>query len=302
MPQAVTRETLLRRSSPLSVRIVGPDGVTVQTADGRTVACTRHALAILEVFTESRTMSEALELLPGRVAGSVSFMDLTSEILLLVRTGVLTDGSSHGLTVEEGGFADPSIQVMMLADRHRTLTYLAAIKNAIRPEDIVVDLGTGSGVLSVAAARAGARQVFAIEASGIADVAQQVFDRSGVGDSITLVRGWSTSVELPVRASILLSEIIGDELLGECVLEATLDARRRFLIPTPLLIPREIALLALPMQLPPGLRERFAADPEQIEKWRSDHPPTSRLFAMPRPESRYPRDPSVHQRLLVGSR
>ena len=77
----------------------------------------------------------------------------------------------------------------MLDDDRRTEAYLAALTKAVRPEDVVLDIGTGTGVLAVAAARAGARHVYAVEATDIADVAERVFTANGVGDRVTLIRG-----------------------------------------------------------------------------------------------------------------
>ena len=70
----------------------------------------------------------------------------------------------------------------MLHDDRRTGDYLAALAEAVRPGDVVLDIGTGSGVLAIAAARAGARRVYAVEASDIAEVAERVFAANGVED------------------------------------------------------------------------------------------------------------------------
>ena len=88
----------------------------------------------------------------------------------------------------------------MLHDDRRTGDYLAALAEAVRPGDVVLDIGTGSGVLAVAAARAGARRVYAVEASDIAEVAERVFAANGVTDTVTLVPGWSREIELPEPA------------------------------------------------------------------------------------------------------
>ena len=59
----------------------------------------------------------------------------------------------------------------------------------------MLDIGTGSGVLAIAAARAGARHVYAVEASDIAEVAERVFALNGMKDRITLVTGWSRKID-----------------------------------------------------------------------------------------------------------
>jgi predicted RNA methylase len=108
------------------------------------------------------------------------------------------NGAAH--TFEEGalappdvdrgpirGWADPVEHACMLQDERRTGDYLAALAEAVRPGDVVLDIGTGSGVLAIAAARAGARRVYAVEASDIAEVAEQVFAANGVQDRVTLI-------------------------------------------------------------------------------------------------------------------
>ena len=143
----------------------------------------------------------------------------------------------------------------MLHDDRRTGDYMAALVAAVRPGDVVLDIGTGSGVLAVAAARAGARRVYAVEASDIAEVAERVFAANGVADTVTLVPGWSRHIELPEPADLLVAEIIGNEPLEEEILETTLDARRRLLKPDARLIPHTLTLLARPLRLPDGEAE-----------------------------------------------
>ena len=156
----------------------------------------------------------------------------------------------------------------MLHDDRRTGDYLAALAAAVRPGDVVLDIGTGSGVLAVAAARAGARRVYAVEASDIAEVAERVFAANGVTDTVTLVPGWSREIELPEPADLLVAEIIGNEPLEEEILETTLDARRRLLKPDARLIPHTLTLLARPLRLPDGEARQRAIGRAAVERWR----------------------------------
>jgi predicted RNA methylase len=66
----------------------------------------------------------------------------------------------------------------MLEDRVRTSRFIDANRRTVQPDDVVVDLGTGSGVLAVAAAQAGAKHVYAIEARPIAEVAERFLIRA----------------------------------------------------------------------------------------------------------------------------
>jgi Ribosomal protein L11 methyltransferase (PrmA) len=133
---------------------------------------------------------------------------------------------------------------------------------------VVLDLGTGSGVLAIAAARAGARHVYAVEASDIADVAERVFAANGVEDRVTLIRGWSRETELPELADLLVAEVIGNEPFEEEILETTFDARRRLLKPGARLIPNTLELMARPILLPDEEARQRVISPQAIERWR----------------------------------
>jgi precorrin-6B methylase 2 len=166
------------------------------------------------------------------------------------------------------GWADPVEHARMLHDDRRTRDYLAALTEAVRPGDVVLDIGTGSGVLAIAAARAGARRVFAVEASDIAEAAARIFSANGVEETVTLISGWSRQIELPERADLLVAEIIGNEPLEEEIPETTLDARRRLLKPDARLIPHTLTLLARPLLLPEDEARQRAIGLAAVERWR----------------------------------
>jgi hypothetical protein len=126
-------------------------------------------------------------------------------------------------------------------------------------------------VLAVAAAQAGAKHVYAIEASGIAEMAQQVFEMNSVADRITLIRGWSTEVSVPERATVLVSEIIGNDPLDEDVIGVTLDARKRLLQPDARLIPSWLDIFALPVTIPAQIVKAHILSPDMLVRWQDDY-------------------------------
>jgi protein arginine N-methyltransferase 1 len=200
-------------------------------------------LALLAAFDRPRSVREALARLSSLIGGAQHWIDLTAEIRALVAAGVLVDGDTP-VPATARGFADPLMQHRMVADRTRTHGFVTAIRATVRPGDVVVDLGTGSCVLAIAAAQAGAARVYAVEASPIADLAEAMIAANGLADRITLLRGYSTSVDLPERATVLVSETLGNEPLSERVEENLRDAFARWLTPDARLIPRAVRLVA----------------------------------------------------------
>ncbi|KAF0907681.1 hypothetical protein E2562_020453 [Oryza meyeriana var. granulata] len=125
-------------------------------------------------------------------------------------------------------------QQNMLQDFVRTGTYYAAVmENRSDFEGrVVVDVGAGSGILSLFAAQAGARHVYAVEASEMSEHAQRLISGNpSLGQRITVIKGKVEEVELPEKADILISEPMGTLLVNERMLESYVIARDRFLVP-----------------------------------------------------------------------
>ena len=124
-------------------------------------------------------------------------------------------------------------QQNMLQDVVRTGQYQAAIlQNEVDFRGkVVVDVGTGSGVLAFFAARAGARHVYALEASGVASRARALLEGNGLGDRVTVLQCRVEDAELPERADVIISEPMGFMLIHERMLESYICARQRFLKP-----------------------------------------------------------------------
>ncbi|KAF3322801.1 histone-arginine methyltransferase CARM1 [Carex littledalei] len=131
-------------------------------------------------------------------------------------------------------------QQNMLQDFVRTGTYFAAvIENRSDFEGrVVVDVGAGSGILSLFAAQAGAKHVYAVEASEMAEYAQKLISGNpSLGQRITVIKGKVEEVELPEKADILISEPMGTLLVNERMLESYIIARDRFLTPSGKMFP-----------------------------------------------------------------
>lgn len=157
----------------------------------------------------------------------------------------------------------------MLSDRVRTTSFLDLVQQNVRKGDVVVDIGTGTGVFAIAAARAGAAHVYAIEAGPIARVTEDLFRANGVLDRITLIRNWSTQVRLPRLVDVIVAELIGNDPLAERVFGITKDALRRFLKPDGRLLPSGLRILGQPVQLPDTEIRRRMFRQEALQSWRS---------------------------------
>jgi len=137
----------------------------------------------------------------------------------------------------------------LLADELRTRTYRQAIRSVVRPGDVVLDLGCGSGVLSFFACEAGAAKVYAIEQSHMADVTRLLARRARLDDRIEVFHEESSKVELPQRADVLITETIGSFGFDENILSSVIDAKARLLRPGATILPRRLTLSLAPVEL-----------------------------------------------------
>jgi precorrin-6B methylase 2 len=258
-------DTLLHLAPGVRARLDARGHVLLDAPEGTVVDLGPRGFQALALFSQPLTLGEAIDRLE-RELSPTDFAPTMSVVNILIEEGALVQpDTQRGPT---SGWADPVEHARMLHDDRRTGDYLAAIAEAVQPGDVVLDLGTGSGVLAVAAARAGARRVYAIEASDIAEASARVFAANGVDDTVTLVPGWSRQIELPEPADLLVAEIIGNEPLEEEILETTLDARRRLLKPGARMIPHTLTLLARPLLLPEEEARQRAFGRAAVERWR----------------------------------
>uniref|UniRef100_A0A175YPX8 type I protein arginine methyltransferase n=1 Tax=Daucus carota subsp. sativus TaxID=79200 RepID=A0A175YPX8_DAUCS len=131
-------------------------------------------------------------------------------------------------------------QQNMMQDYVRTGSYYAAVieNRADFAGRVVVDVGAGSGILSLFAAQAGAKHVYAVEASEMAEYARKLIAGNPLlSQKITVIKGKVEDVELPEKADILISEPMGTLLINERMLESYVIARDRFLVPNGKMFP-----------------------------------------------------------------
>jgi SAM-dependent methyltransferase len=130
----------------------------------------------------------------------------------------------------------------MIFDAVRMDRYVRALRHAIKPGTVVVDLGTGTGIFALLACRLGARRVYAIEPDDVIQVARDTAAANGCADRIEFIQARSTDVTLPEQADVIISDL-GDALPWfQWHIRSIVDARRRLLVPGGTLIPqRDVA-------------------------------------------------------------
>ena len=146
----------------------------------------------------------------------------------------------------------------MLADEQRNSAFDEAIRRAVGPDDLVLDIGTGSGLLAMMAARAGARQVIACEVSpSLAAAAARVVRRNGLDSQVAVINRKSTALspgeDLPTAANVVVAEIVDVGLLGEGVLPTLRHALQELAVPGAAVIPCGATVHAALIEIP-GMR------------------------------------------------
>ncbi|KAF9073587.1 protein arginine N-methyltransferase [Rhodocollybia butyracea] len=149
----------------------------------------------------------------------------------------------HDMTSKDyyaDSYAHFGIHEEMLKDSVRTGSYRNAIINNphLFKGKTVLDVGCGTGILSMFAAKAGASHVVGIDMSNIIDQAQKIIDANGFSSTITLVKGKLEESTLPIdKFDIIISEWMGYFLLYESMLDTVLLARDQYLKPGGLIFP-----------------------------------------------------------------
>jgi protein arginine N-methyltransferase 1 len=142
----------------------------------------------------------------------------------------------------------------MVADRVRMEAYAQALRGAVRPGSVVLDIGTGPGIMAVLACQLGAGRVYAIEPSPIINLARQIAAANCCADKIEFIEDVSTRVTLPVLTDVIVSDLRGILPLFSQHIPSIVDARRRLLAPGGTLIPRKDLLWVSVVEAP----ERYA--------------------------------------------
>ena len=142
---------------------------------------------------------------------------------------------------------------LMVRDQARTAAFQRAIAAAVKPGDVVLDVGAGCGILSLFAAQAGAARVYAVERSPwAAAVAGRLAAGNGFEGVIRVIAADIRALQPPERANVIVSEWMGTLGVDENMLGAVLWARDHWLAPEGIVIPHRVTAMLAPAA--PGQR------------------------------------------------
>jgi tetratricopeptide (TPR) repeat protein len=149
----------------------------------------------------------------------------------------------------------PSWHFHMLADTARNAAFDVAIRKAVQTGDLVLDIGTGSGLLAMMAARAGASKVIACESSeNIANAAKDIVAQNGYSERIEVFGLHSgllkVGKQLPAKADVIVTEILDAALLGEGMLPSIWSALQTLAKPDAIVVPAAAVICVQLVQLP----------------------------------------------------
>lgn len=147
-------------------------------------------------------------------------------------------------------YGDLELQRRMVKDRRRTEAFALAIREVVKKTDIVLDVGTGTGLLAMLAARAGAKRVYAIDQAEVTQTAANLIKANGLEKQIKVFRGFAQDLQLDEPVQLLISEWLGNFAFVEAMLDDVLAVRDKNLAPGGRMLPSHVELLLAPVDEP----------------------------------------------------
>lgn len=134
----------------------------------------------------------------------------------------------------------------MLRDEVRSSTYQMAIHKAVKPGDTVLDFGTGSGILAMFAAQAGARKVYAVERTEVTAITRELIAANNMQDRIEIIEEDMDAVQLPGKVDVITSEWMGGFGVDENLYHYVIKARDRWLADGGRMVPAQVTAFIAP--------------------------------------------------------
>jgi protein arginine N-methyltransferase 1 len=136
----------------------------------------------------------------------------------------------------------------MIADTVRTAPFVEAMRRAIRPGSVVLDIGTGPGFFALLACQLGAARVYAIEPDDAIEIGRETARHQAGGERVVWLRGLSTDISLPEPVDVVIGDLHGTLPFYTSNLTSLIDARHRHLKPRGVMIPRRDVAFAVPAE------------------------------------------------------
>src|SRR3954467_14013850 len=134
----------------------------------------------------------------------------------------------------------------MALDRVRNERYARALAAVVNENSVVLDLGAGTGIHGMIAARLGARRVYLVEPEDVIAVAEEAVRTKQLQDVVRCVQGAVEDVEIPEPVDVIVSALTGNFLLSEDLLPVLFHARDRLLKPGGTLVPDQATIELVP--------------------------------------------------------
>jgi type I protein arginine methyltransferase len=176
-----------------------------------------------------------------------SYLRLKQRVKLPPRLQRAYQAAQEKLT-SQAYFANLHVHERMLADCPRIEAYHRAITQQVHEGDVVLDLGTGTGILAFFAAARQPKRVYAIDHAEIIEVARVMAELNEL-TNITFLKANSREITLPEQVDILVQEQMGSWIFNENMLESVLDLRNRLLKPGGKILPAKFEFFVEPVQL-----------------------------------------------------
>ncbi len=261
---------IIRPADDLQMRVEGAQFVI--SVGGTTLPMADFTFAVLNTFRAPLTFGEGTKKLQATTTGIHQWMMITAEIVRLLDEGALvSDAPRRARQAIESAPTNQEIKlhINLLRDVVRTEAYLEALRQVVQPDDVVVDIGTGNGILAMGALQAGARHVYAIEAGLMAKTTREIFAANDFADRTTLIEGWSLRLDVPEKADVLVSEILSNDVFTENALQATRDGVRRFLKPGGRVLPTHARMYIWLVNMPEYMLANRSVRPADTEDWQT---------------------------------
>ncbi len=229
-----------------------------------------EVLKLISVFSTWKTVKVGFAELSAAAKNKKEWFALSGAFNELLKHGFFVAKDQNKITFgsHNAAFDAFPVHVRMLNDKTRTHAFQNAIKELVTPNDVVLDIGTGNGILAATAALCGAKHVYAVERTEFIEVARAVFKANGLEDKITLIKGDSKELELPEKATMLVSEIIGNDPFDEGILATFKDAKERLLTSNAKIIPRLLKVYATLLEMPEQVRSAKLVTAKSIAQWK----------------------------------